>query len=670
MRNTLKAIVITIIALTIGLFVSCAYSEEETISWQLSDSGVLSVYGNGAIPNNYHPWNDDNSIKEQIKSIVIEEGITQLGYESFRSIPNVTVVSLPATLQVIKGWCFAGCSSLIDINLPEGLQLLDTGCFAGCSFSEINIPSTVTSISITVFQGCPSLVNVNVASGSNSYTSINGVLFTKNGSSLNYYPTGRHDKIYIIPDGTRSIGMYAFYRINDIEEVVLPQGCTTINMLAFMSCSNLSSISIPDSVNSIGNGAFTDCYSLESVTILNDDCTLGSYCIPSSTTIICNKGSKAELFAIENSYHLVYTDGTEYVPVEIDWSLDDAGVLTIMGSGIIENYYHPWIEENEENKYRITSVIINEGITQLGDGMFSGLINLTDVSLPSTVEIIGQVCFENCSSLESITLPEGLTTLSIMSFRGCQSLSTIEIPASVTSIGISCFDGCYSLENIVVSTENSNFVSINGVLFSKGYQRLLCYPCGRPDSIYQVESNTKAINMYAFYNAKALEKIVMPTGLLSIDMHSFMGCTNLNTVILSDTLNSIGFCAFSGCESLESIIIPINVQSIDRTSFSNNTIIIGSENSVAESFAHENMLTFLNVNDLFTNSLPRNTKIVSDEAFLNSAFSHVFIPDSVENIGVNAFNSSTIIICIKGSYADQWAHSYNYPVVCLDSDNR
>ena len=582
MRNTLKAIVITLVVLTIEVFVSCAYCEEETISWQISDSGMLSVYGNGAIPNNYHPWSDDNSIKEQIKSIVIEEGITQLGYESFRSIPNVAVVSLPDTLKAINGWCFAGCSSLIDIDLPEGLQLLDTGCFAGCSFSEINIPSTVTSISITVFSDCQSLVNVNVASGSNSYTSINGVLFTKNGISLNYYPTGRHDKSYTIPDGTRSIGMYAFYRINDLEDVVLPQSFTTIGMLAFMSCSNLSSISIPDTVSNIDFSAFMDCNNLKSVTILNDECVLGSYCFPTSTTIICNKGSNAESFAIQNSYHLVYTDGTEYVPVVIDWSLDDTGILTIMGNGAVENYYHPWIDENEENKYRITSIIVGEGITQLGDGMFSGLTNLSYVSIPNTVKIIGQVCFENCSSLESISLPDGLTTLSIMSFSGCQSLSNVEIPASLTSIGTSCFDGCYSLENIAVSTGNNNFVSINGVLYTKGYQNLLCYPCGRLDKTYQVESNTKAINMFAFYNATSLEKIVLPTGLLSIGMHAFGGCSNLNTVILPDTLNSIGSCAFSGCESLESIIIPSNVQSIDRTSFSNKTIIIGSDNSVAE----------------------------------------------------------------------------------------
>jgi len=668
MGNIFKSIVIMLIVLLIGVFISCACAEEETITWHL-DGGLLYVSGNGAIPNNYHPWNDDNSVKEQIKEIIIDEGITQLGYESFRSIPNVTTVSLPSTLTAINGWCFAGCSSLTEICLPEGLMQLDTGCFAGCGFLEINIPSSVTSISITVFQSCSLLINVNVASDSNSFTSIDGVLFSKNGNSLNYYPTGRHDKTYTIPDGTKSIGMYAFYRINDIEEIVLPQSCTTIGMHAFMSCPNLSSITIPDSVSSIGFSAFMSCDNLKSITILNDECVLGSYCLPSSTTIICNKGSKAEQFAIENNYHLVYTDGSEYVPTIIDWVLDDTGTLTLSGSGAIQNYYHPWIDENEGNKEKIYRVVINDGITKLGDGVFSGLSKLEEVSLPSTVTIIGEVCFQNCISLKSVSLPDELTTLSIMSFSGCQSLSTIEIPSSVTSIGISCFDGCYSLESIIVSKENKNFVSFSGVLYSKDYQNLVCYPCGIKSSVYQVEPNTKGINMYAFEDAKALEKIVFPTGLLSIDMHAFMGCSNLNTVILPDTLNSIGFCAFSGCERLDSIIIPISVQSIDRTSFSNNTIIIGAVNSAAESFANNNLLTFLNINELFNNSVPRSTKTISDEAFLNSAFSHVFIPESVESIGDRAFDSSTIIICIKGSYADQWAHNYNYPVACLDLDN-
>ena len=124
----------------------------------------------------------------------------------------------------------------------------------------------------------------------------------------------------------------------------------------------------------------------------------------------------------------------------VTWSLDDAGTLTISGTGNMENYNRfartPWHDKAE----KIKSIIINDGVTSIGDNAFKYCNKLTSVTLPNSVTSIGDYAFEFCANLTSITIPEGVTSIGDYAFGLCVSLESINIPDSVTFIGENAFN--------------------------------------------------------------------------------------------------------------------------------------------------------------------------------------------------------------------------------------
>ena len=135
----------------------------------------------------------------------------------------------------------------------------------------------------------------------------------------------------------------------------------------------------------------------------------------------------------------------------LTWRLDDAGLLTISGSGDMDNYVYvqdpaPWYDSRAE----ILSVTVNEGVTSIGDAAFMECSNLMSVTLPSGVRSIGDCAFDACSSLESVTLPSGVKSIGMYAFYECSKLTSVTLPDSVTSIGQAAFYGCSSLESVTI----------------------------------------------------------------------------------------------------------------------------------------------------------------------------------------------------------------------------
>lgn len=177
------------------------------------------------------------------------------------------------------------------------------------------------------------------------------------------------------------------------------------------------------------------------------------------------------------------------------WTLDDEGVLTISGNGAMEDYYNynsmPW------GNY-ISKVIIEDGVTSIGDFAFYGCTGLTSVSIPDSVTSIGYSAFEGCTGLTSITIPDSVTSIGNSAFCGCTGLTIIEIPDSVTSIGDYAFSGCTELTS----------VSIPGSVRSIGQKAF--YNCTNLKSVTIPASVTyigyKALGYYDDnYEAKRLE---------------------------------------------------------------------------------------------------------------------------------------------------------------------
>ena len=211
------------------------------VTWLLDDNGTLTISGSGKIEDYRsdidQPWYSNRS---DITSVVIEPGVTSIGSLAFYK-----------------------CSNLTSITIPSGLTSIGEQAFGNCTgLTSITIPSSVTSIGVNVFYNCTGLTDITVDSNNSSFCSESGVLFNKDKTTLIYYPLGKNDSSYTIPDGVTVIEQYAFYCNSKLTSVTIPSGVTSIGEMAFRECSGLTSVIVPSSVTSIEYNAFWCCFNL------------------------------------------------------------------------------------------------------------------------------------------------------------------------------------------------------------------------------------------------------------------------------------------------------------------------------------------------------------------------------------------------------------------------
>ena len=130
-------------------------------------------------------------------------------------------------------------------------------------------------------------------------------------------------------------------------------------------------------------------------------------------------------------------------------TLSDDGTLTISGNGKMKDWRNSSDEAWDSNRKNIKNVIINNGVTSIGNFAFSDCTSLTNITIPNSVTSIGDYAFWYCN-LKNITIPNGVTSIGYSAFYRCTSLTNITIPNSVTSIGDFAFNECTSLTNIAI----------------------------------------------------------------------------------------------------------------------------------------------------------------------------------------------------------------------------
>ncbi len=225
-------------------------------------------------------------------------------------------------------------------------------------------------------------------------------------------------------------------------------------------------------------------------------------------------------------------DGTN-----LSWNLDSDGLLTISGTGEMKDYTtiyepdnSPWISDS------VTSVVIENGVTS-----------------------IGEFAFMYCSALTNIVIPDTVTSIERCAFFGCSSLTSIHIPASVTSIG---FNALYtggggmggfapnSLTSITVDPNNPVYLGIGNCLIEKATKTLL-YGC--TNSIIPTDGSVTSIGDSAFSSCNSLTSIEIPDSVTSIGEDAFIWCTSLTSVTISDSVTNIGESAFRSCPALTDV---------------------------------------------------------------------------------------------------------------------
>ena len=237
----------------------------------------------------------------------------------------------------------------------------------------------------------------------------------------------------------------------------------------------------------------------------------------------------------------------------VTWKLTSDGTLTISGTGKMYDYMH-WYSLRSQVK----SVIIEDGVTTIGDCAFDCWDALTSVTLPDSVTTIGNQAFDDCTSLTSITIPSSVTSIENYAFGGCVSLTSVTIPSSVTKIGNYAFAGSDAAVN--VASGNKNYSSENGVLYNK-QKTVLLYggPC---KGTFKIPNGVTSIDEGAFESCERLVGITIPKSVTHIGQYAFAGCWRLRDITLPSSMTEIEEGVFSDCESLASITIPKSVTNI------------------------------------------------------------------------------------------------------------
>jgi hypothetical protein len=192
-------------------------------------------------------------------------------------------------------------------------------------------------------------------------------------------------------------------------------------------------------------------------------------------------------------------------------------------------------------KYRgkARDVQIPNGVTSIGEGVFSVCFNLSSITLPAGLTSIGDNAFLGCESLSSIILPESLTSIGRKTFFKCVRLYSITLPGGLSSIGDKAFSWCDSLTAIQVDEANRSYAEQDGVLFNKTFTELIRYPEGKTTSSYIVPDGITTIGDGAFAGCENLVSITLPTGLAVIGSEAFSMCRNLSSITLPENRTAI-----------------------------------------------------------------------------------------------------------------------------------
>ncbi len=458
------------------------------LTWTLNN-GVLTISGTGNMTNYSmmdpyapSPW---HSYSYDITRVIIDDGVTSIGNDAFSEC-RLTSVTIPNSVTNIGNYAFYFCTELASVIIPNSVTQIGEGTFLGCSsLASVTIPNSVTSIGESAFASCTGLISAT------------------------------------IPNSVTSIGRNAFNDCRVLTSVTIPGSVISIGDHAFDHCSVLDTVYCESSTPpQLGEWAFDNtsssfkihvpCGALETYRTANEWQSYASKIHnPPSATIqtaplvegtgqvnapqtICDSTLEA---IPADGYRFVQwndscTDNPRIIDPEVEatyiaefaksdtcggnlsWILRN-DTLFISGSGPMTNWENDTLVPWHANHLTFNAVVINNGVSTIGDYAFSGDRNLTSVTLPETVITIGECAFFGCSNLTSLSIPQSVTSIGNAAFA-VSGLSSVAIPGNISSIANSTFFYCSGLSSLVIGT---NVETIETGAFSgcSNLQTIICY---------------------------------------------------------------------------------------------------------------------------------------------------------------------------------------------------
>ena len=514
------------------------YWNEDNLTWKLYEDGTLNISGKGAMKNyNYYDNPSPASQKkDSVKKVVIEDGVTSIGNSAFDSCSNLTSITIPDSVSSIGNFVFYGCSSLTSITLSNNITNIGNSAFAGCSsLTSITIPDRVTSIEKYAFYNCSGLTSITIPDSVTSIgesafrncTSLTSITIPDSVTSIGKSAFSNCSSLtsITIPNGVTSIGESAFSYCRSLTSITIPDSVTSIGDAAFKYCSNLKTISL-SCKSSLKKSDFGDQANLVSYTLhtlkkteakaatCSEDgnkeywtCEhCGKYFLSDDTnpeTAKAVEQSECMIPAIQHKNAITRgavepteTDpgysGDRYCPdcntvlekgytywIEdnLTWKLYEDGTLNISGTGAMKNYIYGNNKSPARLNLSVTSIVIEEGVTSVGDYAFENCDNLTSITIPGNVESIGESAFYNCDNLTDVTLQDGVKSIGDATFIWCNNLTNIVLPNSITSIGDWAFKDCTSLTSIKIP---SSVTSIHDPFYNCFSLKTISLDCDSP----------------------------------------------------------------------------------------------------------------------------------------------------------------------------------------------
>ena len=448
-----------------------------------------------------------------VTTVTLPATVTAIGKEAFKNstIATLNVPSVNGVTKIGDG-AFFGCSNFATLFVPSSMTSIPDSMFEGTAIADIKFPAHVEAVGKRAFAACQQLAGVEIpatitAIGDEAFAESNAITSVKVAST---YPVAIADNVFSaeayanatleVPNGytadyAAAAGWKKFTKVSEYVLDVKVGDIFKVGGMTYAVTAVGESNNVKATLKRLGTSAFAYCKSMPSVTLPDGLTDFGE----ARTFALCSKLSDINFPEGVTALPEYCFYGTGFSGIRLPSTLRTVGRNLFLSCPSLRK------------------VIIEDGLTEISDYMFSSCSSLVVVKMPDTATKIGNYVFQNCTSLRMPVLPAGLTEVPNYMFSKCSSMESIELPETVTSIGNYAFEDCSSLE-------------------------------------FSLPAGVTNLGKGAFKNCKLIKEFTMPAAMTEIPNSLFAGCVGLTTLKIGKSVNAIKGYAFDGCNMLANIV--------------------------------------------------------------------------------------------------------------------